>query len=71
MNKFLLLLVLFSLGMTQIAAAQKSDVRGVVTDTTSGEKIPYATISVTGTARGAVTNNNGFFLLANLPPGTY
>jgi hypothetical protein len=51
--------------------AQKSDVRGVVTDSASGEKIPYATITVSGTARGAVTNNNGFFLLANLPPGSY
>ncbi|MEI7907898.1 MAG: TonB-dependent receptor, partial [Bacteroidota bacterium] len=51
--------------------AQKADVRGVVTDSASGEKIPYASITVIGTARGAVTNNNGFYLLANLPHGTY
>jgi hypothetical protein len=36
-----------------------------------GEKIPYATITVIGTTRGAVTNNNGFYLIANLPHGTY
>jgi hypothetical protein len=55
----------------QLSVAQKSDLRGVVADSASGEKIPYATISVMGTARGAVTNNNGFYLVANLPPGTY
>ena len=53
------------------SSAQKADVRGVVADSASGEKIPYATISVLGTTRGAVTNNNGFYLLANLPHGTY
>jgi hypothetical protein len=52
-------------------SAQKSDVRGVVTDSASGEKIPYATVSLLGTTRGAVTNNNGFYLIANVPPGTY
>lgn len=51
--------------------AQKADVRGVVTDSLTGEKIPYANIAVIGTVRGAVTNNNGFYLLANLPHGTY
>lgn len=51
--------------------AQKADVRGVVADSSTGEKIPYATITVIGTTRGAVTNNNGFYLLANLPHGTY
>ncbi len=45
--------------------------RGVVVDSASGEKIPYANVSVIGTTRGAVTNNNGFYLVANLPHGTY
>ncbi len=53
------------------AAAQRSDIRGVVTDSASGENIPYATVSVVGTNRGAVTNNNGFYLIANLPEGKY
>lgn len=64
--------LLFCLMMAaQILQAQKSDVRGSVVDSASGEKIPYATVSVLGTNRGAVTNNNGFYLIANLPAGTY
>ncbi len=55
----------------QLSFAQKNDVRGVVTDSASGEKIPYAAVTVIGTNRGAVTNNNGFYLIANLPYGTY
>jgi len=55
----------------QFSLAQKNDVRGVVIDSTSGEKIPYAAVTVLGTNRGAVTNNNGFYLIANLPYGTY
>ncbi len=55
----------------QLMFGQKIDVRGVVADSSTGEKIPYATITVIGTTRGAVTNNNGFYLIANLPYGTY
>lgn len=64
-------LFFLSLILTPTLFAQKADVRGVVVDSSSGEKIPYATITVMGTTRGAVTNNNGFYLLANLPHGTY
>lgn len=71
MRRLLRVLPLLLLFLVGAALAQKSDVRGVVTDSASGEKIPYATIAVTGTQRGAVTNNNGFFLLANMPPGEY
>jgi hypothetical protein len=54
-----------------IAFAQKVDLRGIVSDSASGEKIPYATVRLEGAKRGAVTNNNGFFLIAGVPPGTY
>lgn len=66
-----LLYTIFIIIFAQLMPAQKVDIRGVVTDSSSGEKIPYAAVSVIGTNRGAVTNNNGFYLIANLPYGTY
>lgn len=51
--------------------AQGLDVRGVVADSATGERIPYANITVRGTTRGASTNLNGFYLITNLPFGTY
>ena len=55
----------------QFSFAQKIDLRGVVSDSASGERIPFATVTVIETNRGAVTNNNGFYLIANLPFGIY
>ena len=51
--------------------SQGGDIRGVVSDSTTGERIPFATVLVTGTSRGASTNINGFFLVTNLSPGAY
>ena len=57
--------------IVSIVMGQKSDLRGVVTDSASGEKIPYATVRIVELARGSVTNNNGFYLIAGIPAGTY
>jgi outer membrane cobalamin receptor len=53
------------------ANAQGIDVRGIVADSASGERIPFANISISGTNRGASTNVNGFYLIANVPQGSY
>ncbi|MEO8168703.1 MAG: TonB-dependent receptor, partial [bacterium] len=53
------------------ATAQGVDVRGVVTDSSNGQRIPFANISVIGTRLGVSTNLNGFFLITNVPPGKY
>lgn len=47
------------------------DVRGVVADTSSGERIPGANVMLKGTPRGSSTNNSGFYLIPSVPPGTY
>lgn len=52
-------------------SAQNADIRGVVTDSLTGEKIPYASIVVVNTPRGASSNLAGFFLIGGLPPGAY
>lgn len=51
--------------------AQGVDVRGVVTDSSTAEKLPYADVMLVGTNRGAATNISGFFLITNVPPGEY
>jgi hypothetical protein len=51
--------------------AQGVDVRGSVVDSTNGEPIPFATVLIEGTTRGASANVRGFFLISNIPPGKY
>lgn len=53
------------------ALAQTADIRGVVTDSATGEKVPYASVVVLNTPRGASTNLAGFFLIGGLPAGSY
>lgn len=53
------------------ALGQTGDVRGVVVDSLTGEKIPYASIVLLNTARGGSANLQGFFLIGGLSEGTY
>ncbi|MCU0454603.1 MAG: TonB-dependent receptor [Bacteroidetes bacterium] len=66
-SALLVLLVLLAMP----AFSQTGDVRGIVVDSTTGEKIPYASIMVLNTPRGASSNLQGFFLIGALPEGTY
>jgi hypothetical protein len=50
---------------------QTADIYGVVSDSLTKQRIPFANITVVGTARGAASNNIGFYLIPKLPPGTY
>ena len=54
-----------------VSFAQKSSVRGVVTDSTTGVRLPFANITVGGTEFGAAANELGFYMIPNLPPGEY
>jgi hypothetical protein len=53
------------------AFGQTGDVRGVVVDSVTGEKIPYASILLVNTPRGVSSNLQGFFLIGGLTEGTY
>ena len=63
--------VLLLLGIPLLLLAQGTDIRGVVSDSTSGERLPFANVVVVGTSRGAATNIQGFYLVPNVPPGAY
>jgi len=41
-------------------------ITGSITDSSSGEKVPYATIVVEGTSTGTVADVNGYFILRNI-----
>ncbi len=64
------LFLLFLLKPVQLAA-QAADIRGTVSDSTTGEKIPFANVILRGTAKGATSNATGFYLIPNIAPGTY
>jgi hypothetical protein len=57
--------------LTLSAFAQALDIRGVVSDSASGELIPYANIIILNTSRGAATNAHGFYLIPSVPQGSY
>ncbi len=69
MPRFLVLAVFLLLH--PVLLAQGVDIRGVVADSANGEKLPFANVVITGINKGASTNIQGFYLIANLSPGRY
>src|SRR5262249_40868456 len=73
----LVLLLLFCLTLPSsflTAQTATGQANGTVTDQ-SGAIVPGATVTLTNQATGianrATTNNSGFFVFINLPPGNY
>ena len=54
-----------------VAQSGGVDIRGIVTDSTNGERLPGVNVMVEGTGRGWVTNVNGFYLIAAVPHGRH
>ena len=57
------------LGSTATAQAQQASVAGRVTETGSGSPIPDAQVFIVGTNRGGLTNQDGRYILRNVPLG--
>ena len=53
-----------------LAAQQRSTVRGVVTDSSSGRPIAGVQVTIAGTASGAVTGDAGSYQITGVLPGT-
>lgn len=62
---FLLICVLFS----AVSLAQTGKVRGFVIDKETDGPIPFANLVIEGTIVGAVANDEGYFILSNVPLG--
>jgi hypothetical protein len=46
-------------------------IRGRVTDAATGRSLPYANVSVRGTASGPVTNTDGVYVISDVTAGSY
>ena len=64
--KIYLLFILFTTGF-----AGSSTIKGEITDTRSGEPLIGANIMLNGTILGTASDENGFYLISNIPIGTY
>ena len=52
-----------------LAAAQTGTVQGQVVDANTGQPLPSAQVTVEGTGLGGLTNQQGRFLILNVPAG--
>ena len=50
---------------------QLSSISGFVRDDTSGEPISYANVFLSNSTLGAATNQDGYFVISNIPVGKY
>jgi TonB-dependent receptor len=68
-TRYLLRLLLPSLLILPALALGESTMRGVVSDSSSGEPLVGANVFIPGTAFGAVTDPNGVFRISGIPEG--
>lgn len=66
MKRFIFLIVL-----ALSFVAQSQTIKGVLTDHTTGEAIPFANVVLDSTRYGNATDINGFFLINKMPAGQY
>ncbi len=71
MNLRKLLVLSISVLICGFTYAQKGTIRGNVFEESSGEPLGFVNIFLEGTTFGTTTDEDGFFILANIPPGAY
>jgi len=54
-----------------VFAGTTGKIAGTVTDAETGEPLPGANIIIEGTSMGAATDLKGYYVILNVPPGTY
>ena len=67
-QRFVLLAALISLYSD---AFSQGIVRGFIKDKESGQPVLFLTVGLEGTSYGSQTDENGFYSLTKIPPGTY
>ncbi len=67
----LLIISIIVLGAGIAWAGTTGKIAGVVTDAKTGEQMIGASIVIEGTTMGAATNVSGYYVILNIPPGTY
>jgi len=59
----ILVLLIFAVGLSAVSFS------GYVSDADNGEKIPYISVMIRGTSIGTYTNEEGYFIINNVPTG--
>lgn len=63
------LLILFS--STALFAQRNGSVEGVIKDATTGEILPYTNVQLEGTSMGSISDDKGYYIIPNVPEGSY
>lgn len=71
MKKMLLFLLFTILFYAIPIFSQSGKINGMVKDAQTGEALIGANVLIEGTTLGAATNLEGFYVILNVPPGTY
>ncbi len=66
-----MLLVLIGGLVPEAAAQARGKIAGTVTDATTGDPLPGVNVTIVGASRGAATDGDGDYFIANLPLDTY
>ncbi|TFH00510.1 MAG: TonB-dependent receptor, partial [Calditrichales bacterium] len=69
MMRTLIIIMIFC--VTSVYAGVTGKLSGVITDASSGEALAGANIEIIGTTMGGATDVDGYFVILNIPPGTY
>jgi hypothetical protein len=67
----ILLIVLMTGFVADVWAAKTGKIAGQVTGNDTGEPLAGANIVLEGTGMGAAADESGYFVILNVPPGTY
>lgn len=59
------------LALHALAIGTTGKISGIVRDSKTGEPLPSVNVTIDGTSYGAATNLDGFYVILNVPPGTY
>jgi len=65
------ILFLLLLPNCQVFAQPTGSIKGTVLDASNGEPLADVNIVLKGTTLGGVSDNEGKFIIANIPPATY
>jgi hypothetical protein len=71
MIKKILLMMMVAALTGSVFAGVTGKIAGVVTDAKTGEPLPGVNVILDGTLMGASTDQDGFYAILNVPPGTY
>ncbi len=66
-----LFVAVFMLVVSHAYAGVTGKIAGAVVDATTGDPLPGANIVIEGTMMGAASNLQGYYVILNVPPGTY